>query len=101
MSTKQQEQLRSQMNAEDQIKLESGELIHREQVENTPFWIVGNEENGYFLTIGKYRITEHRTSIDGVKNDLENKKWYIILTLIGIITEQIIYKKDKKQIPGE
>ena len=32
-------------------------LIERNQIENTPFWLIGNEEIKYHLVLGKHRLT--------------------------------------------
>lgn len=69
---------------------ENTELIHREKVERTPFYIVGNEEQGYFLTMGKYRLTEAARTIEEVKEQLETNMWDIILKLVLTSHELVI-----------
>lgn len=79
----------------------SHELIHREQIEHTPFWIVGNEENGYKLTMSKYQLTETYDTIDEVKQLLVTHKWNIIsnmiVTLHMRIAEEAIRDTDTRK----
>lgn len=67
---------------DDQNKENSGELLERHEVPGSPFTIVGNKEQGYFLTMGKYRLTDAYQDVDGVIWGLENEKWEIIFNLI-------------------
>lgn len=60
-------------------------LITRNPVENTPFAVVGNNENGYFLTMGKYRLTDNFQNEEDVIYYLENNTWEIIVTLMTAI----------------
>lgn len=99
MSTNQREQLHTQNNVEPQDNKNSGKLLHREQIENTPIWVIGSEERGYFLAIGHNQVTGRKKTIEEAKADLEIKKWDIILVAIGIITEKLLQEKEwlKKQ----
>lgn len=68
-------------------KLENTELIKHTPVEGTPFHITGNEETGYFLRIGKYRLTDNFKTEDEVQDELFNGQWYITCNLIAVIME--------------
>lgn len=71
----------------------STELIHREQIEDTPFYIIGNEEKGYFISFGKYKLTEEIQSLhtqtlqEQFKSILHHQQWNIILNLLAVFTE--------------
>lgn len=78
----QSELLNTQMNAEDPNKENSGKLIEREQIPGSPFWIIGDEEKGYFLAFNKWQLTEYMRTKQDIKENLETNKWDIILKLI-------------------
>lgn len=71
----------------------SSEILHREPIEGTPFTITGNEDQGYALCFGKYRIGEIKQNKDEVVWNLEDEKWTIIARLAGVIAE--IVKNEK------
>lgn len=74
------------------------EVIKREPIEGTPFEIIGNQEKGYFIALGKFKITEtenfdDRTNIniqEFAQYLIETKKWDIILNAIAIYTKVAI-----------
>lgn len=68
------------------------ELVHREKVPGTPFEIVGNNDHGYFLALGKYRLSnhldlEHTTLQEAAKHELKENGWNIITNLITLIIQ--------------
>lgn len=87
--TKHRELLNTQLNADETLNKDSGELIHREKIENTPFYLVGTEEKGYFLTMGKYKLTENQPTKQQALNDLTNERWNIVMRMSAIIHESI------------
>lgn len=58
------------------------ELLHRERLDKTPFDVIGNEENGYFIAMGKYRLTEPQKTIPLAIQLLEDRRWEIIGAMI-------------------
>lgn len=66
------------------------EIVHREKLDDTPFYVIGNEEQGYFLAFGKFRLTEPRETIDEAKNMLYDKMWDIILKLVLCSHELVV-----------
>lgn len=81
-----QEQLHGQTNAGNPNKEDFSEtiekLIEREKIEGTPFYIIGNKEEGYFLSFGKHRITELMKTPDDVIQHVEDNHWDITLKVI-------------------
>lgn len=61
-------------------------LIEREQIEI--FTAIGNKEDGYFLTLGKYRVTEGGNSLAQLKKLVKSRDWQLLTATIGIINEQ-------------
>lgn len=76
--------LNIQNSAQETHNSESPLIIH-EPIENTPFTICGNEEKGYFIRMGSYRLTEYYNTIENAKNHLEIRKWDITVTIIAAI----------------
>lgn len=98
-STKQQDTLHGQMNAggtptgnPPSLTMNPNnegneELLERHRIEDSPFWIIGNATDGYFLSLGKHRLTELKPSITDVKEHLKTHTWEIILQLIVAVIE--------------
>lgn len=80
--------LHSQLNANTTDKPNSTEqLIEREQISGSPFWIIGDQEKGYFLTFGKWQLTErYETKLD-VLNSLHDNEYDIILKMVLCIID--------------
>lgn len=109
--TAQEQQSHTPKSAENNPKENSSEIIEREQIENTPFWILKTEE-GYFLVMGKYRLSETYPTQIHVLTYLQDNHWQIILTLCTIVyktlqsgelndtlnTMENLTDKDKKKI---
>lgn len=91
---KQQELLQSQTNTENPNST-SSKLIEREQMNDTPFWIIGNQENGYIGTLGKYQITENFPTKEAVTQHIETKVWEIMLKIAGIVAADLIEQNEK------
>lgn len=82
------ELLKLQSNADsDPNSTPSSELIERVEVVGTPFHVIGNEEKGYFLSIGKYRLTENRKTKDDALAEMNSNMWNIMMNLCIIIYE--------------
>lgn len=92
---KQGELLNTQLNVEGTPNSPSGKLIEREQMKDTPFWIIGTEENGYFGTLGKYQITEKFPTKQAVENHVETKVWEIIMKVAGIVANDMIEANER------
>lgn len=56
--------------------------INREIIPDTPFTIIGTQENGYWLTMGKHRITKAYKTKKEVLKQLNQKDWTIITSII-------------------
>ncbi len=82
MSTKEADKQNS--NFEEEVTKE--ELLTREEIEGTPFNVIGTE-NGYFGCIGKYRITEVAESAEEIRKELAEMTWNRITQVILILIE--------------
>lgn len=86
MKEKQKDILNTQSNAEETPK-QNSLIIEREQIENTPFWTLKTEE-GWFLVMGDYRVTEVYETKEEVLECLERDKWKIVLHLAIIVNDK-------------
>jgi hypothetical protein len=72
---------------ENQNKQESGDTFIREQIPNTPFWLVGNEEKGYIIVMGKHRISDYYQTKEDAELSINTQMWKTILNVIAIMLE--------------
>lgn len=93
-SLKQSELLNLQTNADVSQNKENSnsELVERHEIPNTPFHIVGNKEKGYFLTLGKYKISDTYKTEEELFEDVDKQHWNITLRLITTVHEAIMTK---------
>lgn len=75
------------------FKLEETQII--EPIPNTPFILIGNQEQGYTITINKYRLIEPKPTKEEALAAIEIEKWNIIANVI-IVTNSIIEETKKK-----
>lgn len=72
------------------------QIVERQELPETPFHVVGNKNHGYFIALGRYRLTdtfeEKREAID----QLTYSKWKVITNLISTLIEaNENFKQDK------
>lgn len=60
----------------------STELVENYEIENTPFRIIGNEEEGYFTAFGKYRVSERYKTKEETEENFNVKPWEILINTI-------------------
>lgn len=69
------------------------ELLQKIEIPGTPFWAVGNEEEGYHLMMGRYRLTPvPAKTVDELKQYLDENTYYILLQMIVAITEKTTHQ---------
>jgi hypothetical protein len=54
---------------------------------NTPFWLVGNEEKGYIIVMGKHRISDYYQTKEDAELSINTQMWKTILNVIAIMLE--------------
>lgn len=76
----------NEQSGQDTNDKENFPLIHRHLIQDTPFYIVGNDEIGYHITWGKYRF-----NVEPIKPTMKEamdwflaNKWHIIWHMISI-----------------
>lgn len=71
-------------------------LITHEQIPGTPFTITGNQDKGYFLRLGDYRITEAYQTKQDAADQLTIEQWNIIVKVLSIVMEKILSKNTEQ-----
>lgn len=82
-------------NADDLTKSNSSnEIIERKEIENTPFTAIKVDEKGWFLTMGRHRLTEPYGTIEGLEAMVGSVDWDMLLTIINIFVESSIEARE-------
>ena len=84
------------MNAEESYlpnKDLNSEILEREAISGTPFWIIGNHIDGYFLAFGKYRLGDVKNTKEEILKYLNEEMWTILGFYTGILIELTIADK--------
>lgn len=76
-------------------KEKNEQILEREAISGTPFWIIGNHVDGYFLAFGKYRLGDVKNTKDEILDYLYNEMWTIFGFYAGILIELTIEDKIK------
>lgn len=82
MTNKQSEQSNTPENVEDANRETSSQILVNEAVKGTPFRVVGNNTQGYALTLGKYRLTEPKPTKEEVIENTIYVDWNLIANMI-------------------
>lgn len=89
MSTKsknlnQQELLNTQNSVNDEhTNKEDSFKFYNAPIPNTPFRCLGDDRNGYILTLGKYRLAGPEPTPENIENLLDTDRWNIIFNMIA------------------
>ena len=70
-------------------------MLERELIKGTPFWIIGNSIDGYFLAFGKYRLGDVKNTKEEILEYLNQEMWTIIGFYTGILVDLMIEEKIK------
>lgn len=99
ITTEQRDILNTQNNIESSPNSNSSQkLIHREKIQKTPFYVVGREETGYFVTYGKYRLTDSYETPKDAEIAIQCQEWEQLLNVMGIIASELIEQNERKQM---
>lgn len=63
-----------------------GHIVKVDPIEGTPFQLVSVNE-GFFVSMGKYRLTEYFDTPNLAINEVKNKSWSLILSVCSVIFE--------------
>lgn len=70
------------------------ELIERIKIKGSPFWVVGNKEQGYFLVFGKYKLTENsKTAAEAIKRLKEETYDIICKMVLSIVSDPDVQRE--------
>lgn len=74
----------------------------RLQIDGTPFWVIGNDQEGYNIIMGKWKLTNEPINcyqfndgpiIEQALTWLDENKWNTILSMIICVTTDIEKQK--------
>lgn len=68
-------------------------LIEQIPLEGTPFHATKRGDEWY-LTFGRYRLTDNLGSLEKVKHDAGDASWFRIMQIMGIVIEEYIETGD-------
>lgn len=88
-----QAQLLEQTTGEKQIKTE--QLLEQIQVKETPFTIVGSKEQGYMITLGKYKLTTIQKTIKQCQLLIDKRDYELLFAMIGVAIEETLNIKQQ------
>lgn len=72
------------------LNLNDKEQVTLEKVDKTPFTIYGNEEKGYCVLMGKYRLSENIKNITLARKDAKRKDWERIMQVVWAVANEEI-----------
>lgn len=102
MSTSKKEQLHTQTNAGTQESHKenssSEKLVEREQIGGTPYWVVGNKDQGYMVTFGKWQMTEREETMEKALEYYEKNEVNVVLTTAIILIDERFNKGREEKI---
>lgn len=82
--------LKSQTNTEESTQQISSELQTNEPFGDAGIYIRGNEDQGYFATLGSYIIVEKLPTAENVKNVLEKPDANLVAIIAAVAVESTI-----------
>lgn len=65
----------------------STKISLNEAIPDTPFRLIGDPDNGYFIAIGNYRITETQKTPAGAEYMIHKEPWIITANLIAAMLQ--------------
>ena len=71
----------------DKEMIDNNELVTRHEIDKTPFTVIGIKE-GFFGTMGKYRITEIQEKRQDVIDELSQITWDRIVQVMLLLVEE-------------
>lgn len=85
-------------NSVDTNDKDNSRLLEREQMSNTPFYLIGGDDIGWKITWGKYSFTDepHVTKEDAY-NWLNNNMWTVVIHIVSIGVAHGVKTMDKKE----
>jgi hypothetical protein len=96
----QQELLNSLTNAdENQNKENSSEqLVEREPIEGTPFYMMGNNEKGYSVVMANYKLSPVQPTKEDVLRYMNDNLWNFTINVIHVCMELKDYVNQQKNL---
>lgn len=71
----------------EETNIDNKNLVSVETIDGTPLAVVGNDEEGYFIAMGQYKMTEIQKTKEEALENLKYNEWNIILRMMSAVIE--------------
>lgn len=69
-----------------------------EQVQGTPLYIRGDKEQGFYVVLGSYKVTEKIEDLMTARAIVEHTDWKTVMNVIAVMIETA-FKIEGKELP--
>lgn len=66
-----------------------------EKIRDTPLWIRGDESQGYYITMGDFRLTGNHPTKDIPETMIMERDWNLILAIAAAAAQKTIMMEDE------
>lgn len=84
------------MTIEQSVKDTNTELVYKERIKDTPFDVVGNEETGYKIALGRFLISQAYQTPYDAECAAYAKPWDILMNVVSLVTKLTITEHEKE-----
>lgn len=77
-------------------KKDNSHSFKREAVEGSPFTKIYEEDHGWYLVMGDYRLTNEHETEEELEEFLKTNMWNIMVVMMSIVSEKQIQLNNKK-----
>lgn len=88
------DQLRALTGEQEQVNTK---LLEREDVPGTPFKVVGNDDEGWMVTLGRFAVSD-RSSKQDCLYWIDNLDWNLLISVISVVVDGIEAMKKEAAI---
>ena len=74
------------------------QLLKREEVPGTPFILVGNDEEGWMITIGRFAVSERSKHKEDLIEKIEKRDYELLMSLISVCTDAVTAVKEEERM---
>lgn len=83
----------------DEEDVKDGETIS-EQIQDTPLFIRGNKEEGYYLIVGSYKVSERIQWLWKAREIADQTDWKTVMNVIAVMIETAFLIEKGETVTG-
>ncbi|AXH73243.1 MAG: hypothetical protein [Microviridae sp.] len=91
-STEQKDILNMSQNVDETLKVKSGELFTRHDIQGTPFYAIEIKDK-WFLALGRYKISEDFSCMEDIETYLKTNMYEVVLDMITRVWDMSLEMK--------